>query len=127
MRLGKIRAELSVEDCVCEATEKDLVDRLKSHYEYVSSISHEWSNQVGKAIDFYCKNKNRINELEAENKQFEESLAYKDGRILELEQKVSKLRACVEFFADKNNWRGFKMSGACEMARKTLAEIDKNA
>lgn len=68
----KMNAELSVSDIVndgkvCgQSSFMDLGERLKSHYGYVSGISHEWSNQVSIAIDFYLENYHQIEQLKKE-------------------------------------------------------------
>lgn len=71
---NKERAKMKVADECAETREEDLGFKMVKHYNYLSSLNHEWSNLCELAVKMYLPNKNYIDELEAKNKQLEKLL-----------------------------------------------------
>ena len=71
---NKERARMQVADQCAETREEDLGYQLVSHYNYLSSLNHEWSNLCEQAVKMYLPNKKYIDELEAKVEQLTEEL-----------------------------------------------------
>lgn len=59
-------AKMTVQECVAETSKEDLNYQAVRHYEYLSSLAHEWSSYCSNAIKEYEINKDKIKKLEAD-------------------------------------------------------------
>lgn len=79
------RARMQVADECAETREEDLGFQMVEHYNYLSSLNHEWSNLCELAVKMYLPNKKYIDELEAKNKQLEKQLKEVEAKLVDAE------------------------------------------
>ena len=67
----KEMAKIQVADECAETREEDLGYQMVRHYNYLSSLNHEWSNLCELAVKMYLPNKKYIDKLEQQLKEAE--------------------------------------------------------
>lgn len=67
----KERAKMQVAEQCAETREEDLGYQMVRHYNYLSSLNHEWSNLCELAVKMYLPNKKYIDKLEQQLKEAE--------------------------------------------------------
>ena len=102
----KEKAKIQIAEQCAETREEDLGYQMVRHYNYLSSLNHEWSNLCELAVKMYLPNKKYINKLEQQLK--------------EAVKRNEKLKECVLRIANKK-WFGEVHNDA----RNTLEEVYK--
>jgi len=79
---NKERAKMQVADQCAETREEDLGFQMVEHYNYLSSLNHEWSNLCELAVKMYLPNKKYIDELEKENEKLRNILITMNDKVV---------------------------------------------
>ena len=72
----KERSKMQVAEQCAETREEDLGYQMVRHYNYLSSLNHEWSNLCELAVKMYLPNKKYIDKLEQQLKEAEKVIEY---------------------------------------------------
>ena len=79
----KERSKMQVAEQCAETREEDLGYQMVRHYNYLSSLNHEWRNLCELAVKMYLPNKKYIDKLE---------------------QQLKEAESVIEFYGDVENW-----------------------
>lgn len=109
-------AKMTVQECVAETPREDLKIQAVRHYEYLSSLAHEWSSYCSNAIKEYEINKDKIKKLEADL----------EIAVTALEQINSDSDKCIASHSDEfkdGSHTAFSQQG--ELAKQALEKIGR--